>query len=139
MSIDLNTLSPADLEKLISSAEKRKVALKARKPVAEVREKLARIASRENYTLAELFPSVPTSDEGAVKPATKRASKRGAKRAGKAAGKRGRPAKARAKSVIVPKYRNPENADETWSGRGKPPRWMSAYLEQGKSKDEFLI
>jgi len=139
MSIDLDTLSPTDLETLISTAEKRKVVLKTRKPIAEVREKLARIASRENYTLAELFPNGSGKDDDAAKPAAKRASKRGAKRAGKAAGKRGRATKARAGGAVAPKYRNPENLDETWSGRGKPPRWMSALLAQGKDKDEFLI
>ena len=37
------------------------------------------------------------------------------------------------------KYRDPENAKNTWSGRGKPPKWMQAKLDQGANKDEFLI
>src|SRR6476620_9364816 len=27
---------------------------------------------------------------------------------------------------VAPKYRNPENHDETWAGRGHQPRWMRA-------------
>src|ERR1700712_5512283 len=29
---------------------------------------------------------------------------------------------------VVPKYRNPEEPLETWSGRGKRPRWLAAAL-----------
>lgn len=35
--------------------------------------------------------------------------------------------------VVAPKYRNPETG-ETWTGRGKPPRWIA-----GKDRDPFLI
>jgi DNA-binding protein H-NS len=38
------------------------------------------------------------------------------------------------------KYRDPRNPDNTWSGRGRPPRWMAAALKGGKAKKEdFLI
>jgi DNA-binding protein H-NS len=36
-------------------------------------------------------------------------------------------------------YRHPENADQTWSGRGRQPDWMKEALAAGKSKDDFLI
>jgi DNA-binding protein H-NS len=38
-----------------------------------------------------------------------------------------------------PKYENPENPAEKWSGRGKPPKWMQAYMEAGKDKEELAI
>jgi DNA-binding protein H-NS len=37
------------------------------------------------------------------------------------------------------KYRNPERPSETWSGRGKQPRWVGAQLRSGKKVDELLI
>jgi DNA-binding protein H-NS len=37
------------------------------------------------------------------------------------------------------KYCNPERPSETWSGRGRQPRWVSAQLGSGKTVDEFLI
>jgi DNA-binding protein H-NS len=37
------------------------------------------------------------------------------------------------------KFRDPKDHTLTWSGRGKPPRWMEAALQQGKSKADFLI
>ena len=40
---------------------------------------------------------------------------------------------------VQPKYRNPERPFETWSARGKQPRWVSAQLGSGKKVDELLI
>lgn len=42
--------------------------------------------------------------------------------------------------VLKPKYRNPENPNETWSGRGRVPRWMERLMkERGMKKEDFLI
>ncbi|WP_426424851.1 H-NS family nucleoid-associated regulatory protein [Bradyrhizobium genosp. A] len=40
---------------------------------------------------------------------------------------------------VLPKYRNPKNVSETWSGRGKQPRWLVAALKTGCTIDEFVI
>jgi DNA-binding protein H-NS len=40
---------------------------------------------------------------------------------------------------VLPKYRNPQNDAETWSGRGKQPRWLRAELRSGKRLSSFLI
>jgi DNA-binding protein H-NS len=41
---------------------------------------------------------------------------------------------------LPPKYRNPENPSEIWSGRGIAPKWLRDQMERtGKSRDEFLI
>ena len=40
---------------------------------------------------------------------------------------------------VLPKYRNPRNPKETWSGRGKQPRWLVAQLGAGKKLNHFLI
>jgi DNA-binding protein H-NS len=40
---------------------------------------------------------------------------------------------------VHPKYRNPERPSETWSGRGRQPRWVGAQLGSGKKVDELLI
>ena len=37
------------------------------------------------------------------------------------------------------KYRDPENAENTWTGKGRPPKWMQEKLDQGATKDDFLI
>jgi DNA-binding protein H-NS len=40
---------------------------------------------------------------------------------------------------VFPKYRNPKNEGETWSGRGKRPRWLVAELKDGRELVDFLI
>jgi DNA-binding protein H-NS len=40
---------------------------------------------------------------------------------------------------VVPKYRNPKQPSETWAGRGKKPRWLTAQLRSGKKLDDFRI
>jgi DNA-binding protein H-NS len=40
---------------------------------------------------------------------------------------------------VFPKYRNPAQPDETWAGRGKTPRWLTAKLRSGKKLDDFRI
>jgi DNA-binding protein H-NS len=40
---------------------------------------------------------------------------------------------------VLPKYRNPRDPSETWSGRGKQPRWLTAALKAGRTIDEFAI
>lgn len=42
------------------------------------------------------------------------------------------------KKPVDPKYRNPETGD-TWTGRGKPPRWISDAEASGKERSLFLI
>ena len=42
-------------------------------------------------------------------------------------------------SSIAPKYRNPENAAETWAGRGLKPRWLAAAIKSGKKQADFAI
>ncbi|MFK4505736.1 H-NS histone family protein [Bradyrhizobium daqingense] len=39
---------------------------------------------------------------------------------------------------VLPKYRNPQTS-ETWSGRGKRPRWLVAAMKSGKRIEEFRI
>lgn len=38
-----------------------------------------------------------------------------------------------------PKFRNPADHAQAWSGRGKRPRWFSAALAAGKKEKDLLI
>lgn len=40
---------------------------------------------------------------------------------------------------VYPKYFNPSAPSETWSGRGKQPRWVIAALRSGHKLEEFQI
>ena len=119
MSIDLSTLSPKELGSLIATARKRQAQLTRRTPVAQVRTKLTKLAKAEGYTIEELFRGAAVPARGPRKVA--------GSRAGRKLGK------------VSPKYRNPANPKETWTGRGKQPRWLASYTAQGRDLGEFLI
>jgi DNA-binding protein H-NS len=41
---------------------------------------------------------------------------------------------------LEPKFRNPANKSETWSGRGLRPKWLMAAMKQtGKKIEHFAI
>lgn len=40
---------------------------------------------------------------------------------------------------VEPKYRNPADQNDTWSGRGRKPRWVIEMLDAGGSIDDALI
>jgi|OM-RGC.v1.029715376 DNA-binding protein H-NS len=40
---------------------------------------------------------------------------------------------------VPPKYRDPSNPKNTWTGRGRKPKWVEAYLASNGSLDEIAI
>ncbi|MDO1528265.1 H-NS histone family protein [Fulvimonas sp. R45] len=48
-------------------------------------------------------------------------------------------AKRRSTGTVAPKYRNPANPEQTWSGRGKRPRWFNDALKAGKKEKDLAI
>ena len=122
MAIDLNALSTRELDALIAAAKRRKTTLKKRKPIGAIRKRIVDFATAEGYTVQELFGSAAATGR------TTAASKKTAKKAtGRKLGK------------VPPKYRNPANPAETWTGRGKQPRWLAAQVAKGKKVEDFLI
>ncbi len=120
MSIDLTGLSAKQLGALIKNAKKQQTIVAKRTPIAKVRTQLTRAAKAEGYTIEELFGSAP------------------AKRGPKAVAKPG-PKPGRKLGKVPPKYRNPANTKETWTGRGKQPRWLAQLTAKGKKVEDFLI
>jgi DNA-binding protein H-NS len=51
----------------------------------------------------------------------------------------GTPQEQRKYNKVSPKYRNPDEPSETWSGRGKRPRWLTAALLTGHKIEDFVI
>jgi len=119
MSIDLTGLSAKQLDVLIKNARKRQSVVAKRTPIAKVRAQLVRAAKAEGYTIEELF--------GTAAPAARGKAAGTSPRAGRKLGK------------VAPKYRNPANTKETWTGRGKQPRWMAELTAKGKKPEDFLI
>jgi DNA-binding protein H-NS len=84
--------------------------------------RLRKLAQDEGVTLEELF--------GAPE-ATSALKSKGPKRRGASASSNTSVPKA----PLPVKYRNPNNLDQGWSGRGRKPGWFGAWLENGGSLD----
>ena len=119
MNIDVQTLSLQELNRLIAAAEARKALVSSRLPAAAVRRQIIAAATAEGYTVAELFDA-----DVAVSPVAPGSRRRAT---GRRTGK------------VAPKYRDPENKRNTWSGRGRMPRWLAEKTRHGRSPTDFLI
>ncbi|PZU16122.1 MAG: DNA-binding protein [Shinella sp.] len=115
MSIDLTPLDLRELNTLIRAAQDRHKALTQRQPADKVRRKLTALAKQTGYTIEELFG--PGADAIAAK--SKPARRKGPK--------------------VKPKYRDPENRWNTWTGRGKMPLWLASKIRFGQTATDFLI
>ncbi|WP_363799810.1 H-NS histone family protein [Lysobacter firmicutimachus] len=116
MTFDIDKLNLRELTSLLSAAEKRKQFLSKRRPAASVRKQAVALAAHHGYTIEELF-----GDQPAAQP-TRR--KRGARRKA---------------TKVAPKYRDPDNELNTWSGRGSLPRWLAKKIRFGHHATDFLI
>lgn len=134
MSFDINSingLSARELKALIRTAQKQQELVAKRPAVTKVRAQINKILRESGYSLQELFgidmpaPAPRGRKPGKAAKAAKKATKGKTRGAGKGS--------------VPPKYRDPANAENTWTGRGKPPRWMADYLARGKQKEDFLI
>ncbi|MBO9829011.1 H-NS histone family protein [Xanthomonas sp. A2111] len=119
MTIDLSGLSAKQLGALIKTAKKQQSIVAKRTPIAKVRTQLARLAKSHGYSIEEVFGGAPAAR-------------------GRKAGKPG-PKPGRKLGKVPPKYRNPANAADTWTGRGKQPRWLADLVAKGKKVEDFLI
>ncbi len=106
------------LTALIAAAEaKRREKLKDAK--AALRAEMERKAAELGISASELFP--PAAQQAATEP-----------------GRRARKPRSDAGAKRAAKYRDPETG-ETWSGRGRTPRWLAALEAQGRDRKEFAV
>lgn len=45
----------------------------------------------------------------------------------------------RKRAPAAPKYANPADKSDTWSGRGRKPRWFEAALKSGMSPEDLSV
>jgi len=111
MTTDLKTLSPKELLALIANANAQMHEAQAAQ-VQTVKQKIETLLSNNGLTLDEVYPS----------------------RGKKAAGKKG------GKGSVAPKYQNPSDPSQVWSGRGRQPVWFAKALRRrGVTVDDLLI
>ncbi|MCB1909927.1 MAG: H-NS histone family protein [Rhodocyclaceae bacterium] len=119
--MDIAKLSIAELRKLNKRIE---TELKKRDDSAkrDLLKKMQRLAAEHGLSIDDVV--------GKTAAPSKPRSPSAAKSAGKPKGK---------KIVVAPKYRNPDDASMTWTGRGRKPLWVQKWLDDGKVVDELLI
>ena len=45
----------------------------------------------------------------------------------------------RRRTSVHPKFRNPDDPSQTWSGRGRQPKWVCRLLVAGKTMEDLRI
>jgi DNA-binding protein H-NS len=50
-----------------------------------------------------------------------------------------RPRQKRKYPKVLPKFQNPKDPSQTWSGRGKQPLWVAALLRSGVRLESLLL
>lgn len=43
------------------------------------------------------------------------------------------------RSKVAVKFRHPKDPSLTWSGRGRPTKWLADLVAKGHSRDEFAV
>ena len=41
--------------------------------------------------------------------------------------------------TVAVKYRNAKDPSQTWTGRGRPPRWLAEAMKKGAKRESFLV
>ena len=98
--IDLSGLDIDQLTDLVGKAQA-EMASRERQRRKDLRNEIERRVAADGYKLDDIFPELGTAKGARV-------------------GRQKRP----------PKYRNPQNPDDTWSGIGRTPKWVQAILEE---------
>ena len=109
MAVDLKGMTEKQLLKLKSDVEKRLNTLASTK-IEDARKAAEKAAKSYGVDLADILEA-PTK-------------------------KRKSPTKGK---KVAPKYKNPDDASQTWTGRGRQPLWVKAALDGGKTLDDLKI
>lgn len=111
MKADLKSMTRKELEKLKVDVEKALEKLKEK-------DRKAALAAAEKAAAAHGFALSEITGETAP---------------------RSRRAKSGPKKVSPPKYRNPANPEQTWTGKGRQPEWFKSALAAGTTPDSMEI
>lgn len=111
MANDLSTKSKKQLEKMLSDVQKALKAIET-KERREAKKAAEKAAAKFGFSLSEL------TDRPVAR----------------SAGKKGRP-----KSPGTPKYANPDDPSQTWTGKGRQPQWYKDAIAAGKDPKSLEI
>ena len=111
--MDISKLTTKELEALLKRIPK-EIDKRRQQEKSKLMDDITQIASKRGYSLKDLigFGKAPRPAKG------KKALKR--------------------KPVAV-KYRHPEQAELTWTGRGRKPHWVTRWLAGGKTMETLAV
>ena len=110
--VNLEKMSLAELNQLAKDVAKAVRGYEAKQRAKALKE-IQAIAKKHGVSLGDIVGGT--------------AGKKAAKKPGKKRGK------------VAPKYRNPDDAAQTWTGRGRQPLWFKAAIEAGTTPDDMAI
>lgn len=103
--MDISKLTTKELQALLKRIPK-EINERRQQEKSKLLDDIAKIASKGGYSLRELIGKAPPSVKSK---------------------------KARPRKSVPVKYRHPEQANLTWTGRGRKPHWVTKWLDEGKT------
>ncbi|MEM8869885.1 MAG: H-NS histone family protein [Pseudomonadota bacterium] len=113
MSIELGTLTLMELRKLAGNVEKAIAAAESRQR-KDARAAIAKVAKEYGVSIDEILQDDTPKPKRRKKVAPKKLSS-------------------------APKYRNPADHSQTWTGKGRRPKWFVDAIDGGQSESKLLI
>ena len=109
--MDISKLTTKELQALLKRIQK-EIIKRNQREKSKLLEDIAQIASKHGYSLKDLIGKTPRS---------------------------GKAKKARARKPVAVKYSHPEQANLTWTGRGRKPNWVTKWLDEGKTMEMLAV
>ena len=116
-----------DIQSQIQKLQKQASEIKAKEFHGTVQDILAKMQAF-GITIKDLQSAKPAKSGKAAK------AGRGRPKAGQAKSATGTK---KSTNAVAPKFRGPNG--ETWSGRGLTPKWLTALIAQGQTKESFAV
>ena len=110
--MDISKLTTKELQALLKRIQK-EINKRDQQEKSKLLDDIKQIASKHGYSLRDLIGNGPRSVQ------------------------KGR--KTGARKPVRVKYRHPEQASLTWTGRGRKPHWVSKWLDEGKTMESLAV
>jgi DNA-binding protein H-NS len=109
--MDISKLTTKEMEALLKRLPK-EIDKRKQQEKSKLVDHITQIASERGYSLKDLIGKVPLSAKFK---------------------------KARRRKPVAVKYRHPEQASLTWTGRGRKPLWVTKWLGEGKTLEMLVV
>lgn len=109
--MDISKLTTKELEALLKRLPK-EINKRKQQEKSKLVDHITQIASERGYSLKDLIGKAPPSVKSR---------------------------KARTRKPVAVKYCHPEQANLTWTGRGRKPHWVTKWLDEGKTMEALAV